>query len=65
MANVFNVRGGHAFMDRMCAFLCVLMEREHCRLSQKLEKKSGMQRSVPHASDWPNTGRKLGPLAVS
>ena len=38
MANVFNVRGGHAFMDRMCAFLCVLIEREHCRLSQTLEK---------------------------
>ena len=38
MANVFNVRGGHAFMDRMCALLCVLMERGHCRISQKLEK---------------------------
>ena len=39
MANVFNVRGGHAFMDRMCVHLvCVLMEREHCRLLQKLEK---------------------------
>ena len=49
MANVFNVRGGHAFMDRMCAFLCVLMEREHCRLSvhKNLKRKSAMQRSVP------------------
>ena len=38
MANVFNVRGVHALYGSNVYIHFVLMEREHCRLSQKLEK---------------------------
>ena len=60
MANVFNVRGGHAFMDRMCAFLCVLMEREHCRLSQKLENSNKVAATTKHYRTCFITGNAAG-----
>ena len=61
MANVFNVRGGHAlvlWIECMHSYAC-LWNVSIADYHNNLKKKSGMQRSVPQASDWPNTGRKL------
>ena len=60
MANVFIVRGGHALLWIECVhYYAFLWNVSIADYHKNLEKKSGMQRSVPQAADWPNTGRKL------